>query len=139
MNIRKRSMAVAIAALAVGASVAAASSSTPVLGAKAFAPQGGGFGKAHPTAFFNGDDESGYVGHIHWRHWGAATATGSGRRATGPQTTIAIELRANDLGTCPGSSRPAYRHLAFRQATRPGGKFGPWRDWAGGHTICSQP
>jgi hypothetical protein len=139
MNIRKTSMAAAIVALAATATVAVASSSTPVLGATAFAPQGGGFGTPHPTAFFSGDDESGYVGHIHWAHWGAATATGTGRRATGPQTTIAIELRAHDLGSCPGSSRRAYRHLSFRQPTHPGGKFGAWHDWAGRHSICSQP
>ncbi len=138
MNIRTTSMAAAIVALAATATVAAASTG-PVLGARAFAPQGGGFGSAHPKAFFNGDDESGYVGHITWHHWGAATATGSGRRATGPQTTIAIELRAHDLGHCPGSSRLAYRHLSFRQPAHPGGKFGAWHDWAGGHSICTMP
>jgi hypothetical protein len=139
MNIRKTSMVAAIAALAVGASVATAASSTPVLGAKAFAPHGGGFGTVHPKAFFNGDDERGYVGHITWHHWGAATATGTGQRALGPQSSVPVQLRAHDLGTCPGSSRRAYRHLEFRQITKRGGTFGPWHDWAGGHTICTLP
>jgi hypothetical protein len=139
MNIRKTSMAAVLAAAAVGAGVAAAAPSTPVLGNRAFAPQGGGFGTAHPKAIFNGDDESGYVGHITWHHWGAATATATGRRATGPQTTIPIQLRAHDLGTCPGSKRRAYLHLAFRQQTHPGAKFSAWKDWAGGHSLCTMP
>ena len=138
MRITKTLTALALVVSAGAATAVAMPPLEPVLGAKAFAPKGGGFGTAYPTSFFNGDDERGYVGHIHWSNWSSSTAIGSGRRATGPQTTVAIQPRAHDLGTCPGSQRPAYRHLAFRQRTR-SGKFGPWHDWAGGHSICSQP
>ena len=110
----------------------------PVLGAKAFAPRAEA--SAPPTrprsstATTNAATSATSTGAT----GSSATAIGSGRRATGPQTTVAIELRAHDLGSCAGSQRRAYRHLAFRQRTR-SGKFGPWHDWAGGHSICSQP
>jgi hypothetical protein len=136
--------ATAITALA-GATVALAGGTAPVLGGKAFAPHGGGFGTAHPASFFNGDDQSGYVGHIAWTHWGAAVADGVGRNPIfkphgGYYTQLAkIDLRAEDLGACPGSTRPAYRKLEFREPKVPGGVPGPWKSWSGSGTICSFP
>ncbi len=145
MGIRQAGLAgTLVAVLAAGATVAAAGS-TPVLGAKAFAPEGGGFGKAHPKSIFNGDDQDGYVGSITWTHWGSETADGTGRKPIfktggGYYSQMAkAQLRATDLGPCPGSTVMAYRHLDFRVPTRPGGKLGAWKHWAGGHSICTMP
>jgi hypothetical protein len=133
-----------VAALAAMATVASAGQ-TPVLGNKAFSPNGGGFGTAHPKSFFNGDDQAGFVGSIRWTHWGAATADGVGRNPIfkphgGYYSQLAkIDLKAYDLGTCPHSKRPAYRKLKFREPTKPGGRPGPWKSWSGTGTICTFP
>lgn len=120
-------------------------SSPPVLGAKAYAPNGSGFGTAHPKLFHNGGDPSGLVSHITWKHWGAASAYGTGKNALfrpegGYYSKLAtIKLRAYDLGRCPGSQRRAYRRLKYRVPQKPGGKLGPWRSWSGAKTICEAP
>jgi hypothetical protein len=119
--------------------------SPPVLGAKAYAPNGIGFGTAHPKQFHNGGDPSGLVTKIAWKHWGASSAYGTGKNALfrpegGYYSKLAtVKLRAYDLGTCPGSQRRAYRRLKFRAPEKPGGKLGQWRSWSGAKTICVAP
>jgi hypothetical protein len=51
------------------------------LGSAGFAPNGAGFGTAHPQEIFNGGDPSGLVTKIRWKHWGAGAAVGSGLNA----------------------------------------------------------
>ena len=139
--------ALAAAALTVAGAipVAGAASSAPVLGAKAYAHNGSGFGAAHPKLFSNGGDPSGVVSHIAWRHWGAAHADGTGKNALfrpegGYYATLGtVTLRAYDLGHCPGSHRLAYRRLKFRAPAVPGGQLGPWTSWSGAKTICTAP
>jgi hypothetical protein len=136
--------ATALGVACVGAAGGDAAS-PPVLGAKAYAPSGSGFGTAHPKMFHNGGDPSGMVTKITWTHWGAASAYGTGKNALfrpegGYYATLGtIKLRAYDLGKCPGSQRRAYRRLKFRAPKKPGGKLGPWQSWSGSKTICSLP
>jgi hypothetical protein len=147
MGIKQAGLAAtAVAMLAMSVTAVAMPPLEPVLGNKAFAPRGGGFGTAHPKSFFNGDDQAGFVGHITWKNWGtSAVATGVGQnpifKPTGGYyaTPARIELRAYDLGTCPGSNRPAYRRLLFREPRVPGGRPGPWKSWVPHHTICTMP
>ncbi|HWI71709.1 MAG TPA: hypothetical protein VNT55_07120 [Baekduia sp.] len=130
---------------ALGVAATGTASSPPVLGAKAYAPSGTGFGTAHPKTFHNGGDPSGLVSHIAWKHWGAASAYGTGKNALfrpegGYYSKLAtVKLRAYDLGRCPGSQRRAYRRLKFRAPRVPGGKLGPWVSWSGAKTICTAP
>lgn len=123
---------------------ATAARQVPVLGSKAFEPGNSdrGFGRAHPKRIFNGGDPSGLITHIHWTHWGAATAHGWGKtyifRPQGGYYPKAVraELRANRLGHCTPTSRLAYRHLAVREPRKPGGRLGPWFSWSGRSSIC---
>lgn len=134
--------AAAVLTFAAGAAPAAARPASPLLGARAYAPHGSGFGTARPREFFNGGDPSGLVTSIHWRSWGGRNAFGSGRNAIfRPEGgyyahQVTIKLWAHGLGHCPGSSRRAYRRLSFRVPNRPGGPLGPWRSWSGTRTIC---
>ena len=113
----------------------AAAAATPVLGKKGLMPYGKGWGTAHPRTIFNGGAPSGSVSNIRWRHWGAATATGSGRapqyRPSGGYYAkrVRVQLRATRLGRCPGGHRRAYTRLIVREQTRPGGPFGDWFAW----------
>lgn len=134
---------------ALGVACAGAASgdaaSPPVLGAKAYAPNGFGFGTAHPKKFHNGGDPSGMVTQIRWTHWGAASAYGTGKNPLfrpegGYYSQLGtIKLRAYDLGRCPGSQKRAYRRLKFRVPKKPGGKLGAWQSWSGSKTICVAP
>jgi hypothetical protein len=107
----------------------------PVLGKKGLMPYGTGWGTAHPREIFNGGAPSGSVGRIRWRHWGAATATGSGRAPTYKPgggyyaKRVRVQLRATRLGRCPGGHRRAYTRLIVREQTKPGGPFGDWFAW----------
>ncbi len=48
-----------------------------------------------------------------------------------------IQLRAQDLGQCPGGNgRAAYQKLYVREPHKPGGKLGKWHAWSGKKTIC---
>ena len=67
-----------VASVVVLMPVAAAGSSGLVLGARAFAPNGEGWGTVRPSKIFNGGDPSGLVTHIHWTKWGAGARSGSG-------------------------------------------------------------
>jgi hypothetical protein len=125
------------------ASQSAGASGPVVLGAPAFAPNGTGWGKAHPSEIFNGGDPSGLVTDIHWRTWGGPTAIGFGRNAIFKpgggyyRKQVRIKLRAESLGNCGG--RRAYTRLSVRVPARPGGPLRPWRSWAGAGTICAPP
>jgi hypothetical protein len=138
-------LVVLISILIAVAGPAGGATQRPVLGGKAYAPHGSGFGTARPREIFNGGDPSGLVTSIRWRSWGGKSAFGSGRgsifRPEGgyyPQQ-VTIKLWAHGLGHCPGSTRRAYRRLSFRSPDRPGGPLGPWRSWSGSRTICSFP
>lgn len=117
-----------------------------VLGSRAFAPHGNGFGTVRPHAFFNGGDPSGDVSDIRWSSWGGSNAYGTGRNAIfkpggGYYAKLAvIKLWAHDLGRCPGSQRRAYRRLSFRVPQRPGGPLPRhWQLWSGAASICIAP
>jgi hypothetical protein len=133
---------VAVALFAVAVAPASTATRHVVLGNKKFAIHGNGFGSYRPRDIFNGGDPSGHAFDISWRRWGSAVATGFGKNPIfkpggGYFTRPArIELRAYDVGHCPGSSQLAYRQLKARVPLRPGGKLGPWFRWAGAKTIC---
>jgi hypothetical protein len=135
-------LALLAVALVAGAP-ASAGSSRVVLGNKKFAVNGDGFGGYRPSDIFNGGDPSGHAFDIVWLRWGSAAATGFGKNPIFKpgggyfSQPARIELRASDLGHCPGSSQLAYRRLKARVPTRPGGRLGPWFSWAGAKTICS--
>jgi hypothetical protein len=124
--------------------LAAAARQVPVLGSKAFEPghNDRGFGHAHPKRIFNGGDPSGLITHIQWTQWGAATAHGWGKTYIfKPQggyypRPVRAELRAGRLGHCSSTSPLAYRHLAVREPSKPGGKLGAWFSWSGRSSIC---
>ena len=106
---------------------ALASGSRPVLGAKAFAPMGEGFGTVAPPKIFNGGDPSGLVSNITWHHWGSRTATGWGKTSIFkphggyyPQQ-VRAELRASRLGRC-GKPRPARVHASRGARTLAAGR-----------------
>lgn len=114
----------------------------PLLGAKAFAPNGLGFGVAHPKRIFNGGDPNGFVRHVRWRHWGRAVAIGHG---LGSQfkpgggyyaRPVKVRLRAKRLGYCGNSNWPAYTRLVASMQVKPGGRFSDWFRWSGASTIC---
>lgn len=113
-----------------------------VLGSPTYVLHGSGFGTARPSTFFNGGAPSGLVRRIHWRHWGAATATGTGFTPLyKPQggyfpKSGRISLRAKSIGHCAGQTRSAYTLLLFRIPPWPGGPLGPWLKWSGSRTIC---
>jgi hypothetical protein len=115
-----------------------------VLGSNGFAPNGAGWGKAHPSKIFNGGDPSGLVTHIHWTGWGGSLASGRGLSSIYqphggyyPQL-VTIELHASNLGRCTAGASLAYRRLSIRVPSHPGGKLGPWTLWSGASTICSR-
>jgi hypothetical protein len=127
--------ALLILAACLGAASTAAAAHPPVLGKKGLMPYGTGWGSAHPREIFNGGAPSGSVSRIRWRHWGAATATGSGRAPTYKPgggyyaKRVRVQLRATRLGRCPGGHRRAYTRLIVREQTKPGGPFGDWFAW----------
>lgn len=139
------------AGAAVGSSVVGATApgaTAPVrivLGAKAFAPMGVGFGTVKPRKIFNGGDPSGLVSNITWSHWGSATTTGFGRTSIfRPQGgyypgLVRSELRASRLGRCTAHGPLAYTRLEAREPARPGGPLGKWFLWSGRKSICIGP
>lgn len=134
--------ALAVIGLGVVGSALASGSSRPVLGDKAFAPMGKGFGTVAPGTIFNGGDPSGLVSNIAWHHWGSPTTTGWGKtsifKPNGgyyPQL-VRAELRASRLGRCTKHGRRAYMHLDVREPSRPGGPLGAWFSWAGQQSVC---
>jgi hypothetical protein len=141
--------AIALAAVAGGALLAPAGLARPparvVLGAKAFAPIGKGFGTVRPREIFNGGDPSGLVQDIAWKHWGSATATGTGKTSIfKPQggyypELVRAQLRASKLGHCTAHGPLAYTRLQAREPSRPGGRLGKWFLWSGEKSICVSP
>ena len=125
--------------------VGATASAPVVLGAKAFAPVGKGFGTAKPKEIFNGGDPSGLVQNITWRNWGSSTATGTGKTSIFKPTggyyphLVAAELRASNLGHCTAHGPLAYRRLEVREPSRPGGPLGRWLLWNDQRSICVAP
>lgn len=134
---------VAAAVLALSVVASADAGANVVLGARAFAPNGAGWGTAEPTAIFNGGDASGSVTEIHWERWGGPKAIGWGRNPTFKPGggyyahPVRIKLRASGLGHC--GTRRAYTRLSFREPKRPGGPLGPWLSWSGASMICKAP
>jgi hypothetical protein len=114
----------------------------PVLGAKAFAPGGSGFGTAHPKRIDNGGDPSGIAFQLTWTAWGHSVSKATGKtyvpRAMGGgfyKHPGRIQFRASDLGRCSAGSHLAYRHLHARVAAR-GKSFGKWFAWGDRKSIC---
>ncbi len=136
---------VAVVALIVGLATTATASAAAgvVIGAKAFAPVGKGWGTMKPRELFNGGDPSGLITQIHWTQWGGSVAVGTGRNPIFKPgggyyaQQVPIKLRASAIGNCAG--RSAYTKLSVREPSRPGGKFGPWRLWSGAASICTAP
>lgn len=139
-------LAVLLAGLALLAPGVGATAPTKiVLGAKAFAPMGVGFGAVKPKEIFNGGDPSGLVQAIRWSHWGSGTATGTGRTSIFkphggyyPRLVRAV-LRASNLGHCTAHGPLAYTRLEAREPSRPGGQLGKWFLWSGQKSICVGP
>ncbi len=123
--------------------LATASGDGVVLGAKAFAPHGWGWGTKKPARIFNGGDPSGMVTQIHWKRWGGAVTIGHGRNPIFKPHggyyahQVRIKLRASAIGVCGG--RRAYTQLFVREPSHPGGPLGPWRSWSGASNICTAP
>ena len=132
----------ALLAPAVDATVAPA---RPVLGARAFAPMGAGFGTMAPRRIFNGGDPSGLVAAITWSHWGSATTTGTGKTSIFKPgggyypRLVTAQLRASRLGRCGAHGPLAYTRLQAREPSRPGGRLGKWFLWSGQKSICVAP
>lgn len=139
----RRVAAVAATLVALSAAMAAIASANVVLGGKAFAPNGKGWGTSEPAEIFNGGDPSGLITDVHWRSWGGAEAIGFGRNPIFKPhggyyaRPVRIKLRASAIGTCGG--RRAYTRLSFREPKRPGGPLGPWLPWSGASSICVAP
>jgi hypothetical protein len=139
-------VALAVAATAVVAlslpALGETTTSKIVLGAKAFAPMGAGFGTVKPKKIFNGGDPSGLVSNISWSHWGAAKAIGTGKtsifRPGGGfyPHRVRAQLRASKLGHCRAHGPLAYTHLDVRVPAKPGGPFGKWQAWNSAKSIC---
>jgi hypothetical protein len=142
-RVRSRAIiVVAVMALVVATVPSFAAAPTVVLGSRAFAPHGSGWGTAHPDEIFNGGDPSGLVSHIRWSRWGGPSASGQGENAIFRphggyyRQLVSIELRATDRGRCSETGPLAYRQLYAREPSRPGGRFGKWFLWSGSKTIC---
>jgi hypothetical protein len=148
----RRRQRTAIAALLVPAAclllcgAISAAAQAPVLGNRSFAaPYGDGFGEPHPREIYNGGVPSGLIESISWRDWGAPVSFGHGLghqyRPHGGyyRHPVQVRLRAEKLGTCPGSRRPAYTRLKAKFQKKPGGAFGPWFSWSGADSICEPP
>ncbi|HWD73942.1 MAG TPA: hypothetical protein VG371_02305 [Solirubrobacteraceae bacterium] len=116
-----------------------------VLGARAFAPMGAGFGTVKPKTIFNGGDPSGLVQDITWSRWGSSTATATGKTSIFKPKggyypgLVRAELRASRLGHCRAHGPLAYTRLEAREPTRPGGPLGKWFLWSGQKSICVGP
>jgi hypothetical protein len=125
--------------------VGATGSETIVLGARAFAPMGVGFGTARPRTIFNGGDPSGLVEHLTWSHWGSRTATAVGETAIfKPQGgyypgLVRAELRASRPGHCHARGPLAYTRLEAREPSHPGGRLGKWFLWSDEKSVCAHP
>jgi hypothetical protein len=111
---------IAAATLCAAACAAHAAAATPslVLGGPWGTSQKG-YGKARPATIFNGGDPTGLVEHIRWKHWGGATAIGSGRAyfvwpgqgvASGSTRARAVVV-AFGRRRCHG--RRVYQHLTW--------------------------
>ena len=116
---------------------------SPLLGSRSFAIDGAGFGTCRPSAINNGGDPSGTISSITWDAWGPPSVLGFGENPIiklpeggyYPQP-VRAELRATDLGHCPGSNSLAYLQLFIREPSRPGGLDGPWFLWSGASSLC---
>jgi hypothetical protein len=114
----------------------------PLLGSRNFHIDDAGFGTCRPVSFSNGGDPSGTVSSITWESWGAPSVLGFGENPIFmpgggyyPQP-VRAELRATDLGHCPGSKSSTYLQLFVREPNRPGGPDGPWFSWSGARSLC---
>jgi hypothetical protein len=136
-------LAAAVALVALSSAVPAIASANVVLGAKAFASNGTGWGTSEPAEIFNGGDPSGLITNVHWSSWGGSAAIGFGRNPIFKpqggyyQRPVSIKLKASGLGRCAG--QPAYTRLSVREPKRPGGPLGPWLSWSGASSICVAP
>jgi hypothetical protein len=150
--VARRFVAPVVVVAAVGASaglwaavVGATAPARIVLGAKAFAPRGVGFGTVKPKEIFNGGDPSGLIQDISWRHWGSSSATGTGKTSIFKPgggyypELVGAQLKASNLGHCTAHGPLAYRRLEAREPSRPGGQLGRWFLWSGQQSICVAP
>jgi hypothetical protein len=134
---------VAFAICLVAAAGSAAASRRVVLGSASFAaPNGSGWGSAHPRTIFNGGDPSGLVTDVRWRGWGGRTAFAIGRSSIFKPKggyyprLVTIELHAVALGRCRAGGPLAYRRLYVREPSYPGGPLGRWLSWSGAKSLC---
>ena len=125
-------------------SIARSDARRVVLGAHKFAPNGSGFGAAHPDLIFNGGAPSGAVRNIHWSNWGGkvtkARGLGAGYKPSGGYYAkpIKIRLRADRIRRCRPHGPLAYTRLLVKAEKKPGtGDFTRWLRWSGAKTICS--
>jgi hypothetical protein len=124
---------VAMSAAFAGPAASSASAPVPVLG-NAFAGSKG-FGHAHPRLLSTGASPTVTVDHLHWRHWGAKRATGTGKGWYVPDDAKAVadgkvataKVVAFRLGKCHGKRAylkyiwyfPAYRKAPPRREANP--------------------
>jgi hypothetical protein len=131
--------------LSVGMASSAWAGPPVVLGSASWAPDGQGFGTAHPRMLFNGGDPSGEVSDIHWSGWGHRTAFGVGEHPIFKpgggyySQPVRARLHAVALGRCYPGGPLAYRRLYVRDPVRPGGPLGKWYLWSGSSTLCHAP
>jgi hypothetical protein len=121
----------------------ASTARAPVLGSRAFMSGGGvGWGTYKPRHVFNGGDPSGDVLSITWSGWGSSAAYGVGQGSIFKPgggyypRLVRVELRARSVGRCSDGGPLAYRQLAIRVPSRPGGPFGKWLRWGNAESIC---
>jgi hypothetical protein len=123
---------VAIALVALSTAALAIASATPVLGSATKFQNGEGFGKVKPKTVFLGGDPTGMFKKVTWKHWGSATATGTGTgfypppgKPVAESVKVPAKLVASSLGTCHGHE--AYRKIRFyftyKGHTKPGAKY----------------
>ncbi len=134
---RRRLIALAVAASVIALAPAATAASAPTLG-RSWAPSQQGYGHVAPRTIFNGGDPTGLVKRVRWSHWGAARAIGHGigdwvwpgQSVAAGSTAVAATVVAWDLGSCHG--KRAYRKIDWYFPTR-GDAFDP-RDYI---NICT--
>jgi hypothetical protein len=114
-----------------------------VLGSRASAPDGKGWGTTAPTTIFNGGDPSGLVTHVHWQNWGKSTATGWGLTSIYKPTggyyskLVKVELRATDIARNTQTGAREYMRLQAKEPSRPGGPLGSWFEWVAQTEMCN--
>lgn len=148
LAVRRLTLGAAVVAAVAGnavepASAGAASVSTSVvLGAASFAPNGEGFGTARPSVIFNGGVPSGLIRGIRWSSWGGRIARGSGMTSIYKpgggyyRTPVRAKIKAYRIGRCYEGGPRAYLRMKVRVPSYPGGPLGRWFLWSGARRLC---